>query len=195
MGSQTFFFNKKMKTNHPLDFFIFFIVRDHFYLHIFLKPLVVFLMILTLNDFKQSKSANSRKLIAIGLLFGMFGDAFLIFREEKLYGKLPFIGGLTSFLIGHLLYIYAFKKEIKEIQFNSISLVLSWLFAIVVFFLFKTYGDLKDLSFPVFFYCFTIMTMFGFSIQFQNKTKQTIAFYGSLLFVLSDFILAFAIFV
>merc|ERR1712000_754970 len=124
MGSQTFFFNKKMKTNHPLDFFIFFIVRDHFYLHIFLKPLVVFLMILTLNDFKQSKSANSRKLIAIGLLFGMFGDAFLIFREEKLYGKLPFIGGLASFLIGHLLYIYAFKKEIKEIQFNSFGVEL-----------------------------------------------------------------------
>ena len=109
-------------------------------------------MILTLNDFKQSKSANYRKLIAVGLLFGMFGDAFLIFRDEKLYGKLPFIGCLTSFLIGHLIYIYAFKKEIKEIQFNSISLVLSWLFAIVVFFLFKTYGDLKVFLLFIYYY-------------------------------------------
>ncbi|MBT3542361.1 MAG: hypothetical protein HOK87_02700 [Flavobacteriaceae bacterium] len=71
----------------------------------FLKPLTTSLIILLAFRFRSASRSNYSNSIGIGLFFCLIGDVFLLFPNF-------FVFGLGSFLIGHLLFIRAFVKEV-----------------------------------------------------------------------------------
>lgn len=123
-------------------------------------------------------------LIFIGLLFSMIGDATLHW----------FIIGLSAFLIGHLFYIYAFIKRFQNSRRSIRSLIPLILFSSYIGFqlvtaLYQSENDM--LIVPVIVYIVAIMFMCFFAIMTKNRW----AIIGSILFVISDSILAWNKFV
>lgn len=140
------------------------------------------------------------KMIIIGLLFGWIGDLFLHIVSDKIiyFG----IGGL-AFLIGHIFYIDAFSKAIRE-TYPSASTV-AWYEILAVVLLVGAvilYGVLKKIKFKpimiaVLAYAITISAMLvkalryciGEAVYGTNDHMVmifiTVAL-GAILFVLSD---------
>ena len=115
----------------------------------------------------------------------MGGDILLMLPYDL------FVFGLISFLIAHLIYIYAFTK--------GHPWRLAWLPALLAlsygagFYMILAPG-LGDMSIPVAVYVLVILTM-GYTAWNQwDQTRSNwalLAFIGALFFVLSDSILAF----
>ena len=130
--------------------------------------------------FYASKQIKPTKSILIGLAFCALGDALIIFS---------FLPGLIAFLFGHLFYIYSF---IKKWHFN-------WnrLYVLIPFILFGIYIGFRLISslknngeeafiIPVILYLI-IISLMGFT-AFQTRNKYL--YFGSILFILSDTLLA-----
>lgn len=140
------------------------------------------------------------RMIVIGLLFGWIGDLFLHIVSDKIifFG----IGGL-AFLIGHIFYIDAFSKAIREtypaastFAWYEILAVVLIVAAVVV------YGVVKKIKFnammvPVLLYAVTISAMLVKALRYcigelaygtndhMVMIFVTVAL-GAILFVLSD---------
>jgi uncharacterized membrane protein YhhN len=132
------------------------------------------------------------KYAVIGLLFGWLGDIALS------YDGLPyFISGLVSFLLGHLFYVATFKAENKEAKVvgflrDKPFLILPYL-ALMLFVVIKMGPNLGDFKIPVFAYCAVILYMSSMALNRFYSTGRASAFIvliGSLLFVFSDFMIA-----
>lgn len=54
----------------------------------------------------KSDAVNYRRLVTLGLIFGVIGDYLMVYSHEISC----FIGGITSFAIGHLFYYKAFEN-------------------------------------------------------------------------------------
>ncbi len=129
------------------------------------------------------------------LLFSFIGDLFLL-REG---GEIPFIFGLSSFLVAHLFYILFFLR-IHPIQKKSRQFCLITGILIAGYLLFLLTSIWKEVSgegleVPVLVYAFTIGTMFLSAIQTVtgHRFKVLARFHfipGALLFILSDSLLA-----
>lgn len=140
------------------------------------------------------------KMVVIGLLFGWIGDLFLHIISDKIifFG----IGGL-AFLIGHIFYIDAFSKAIREtypssgaVTWYEILTVVLLVGAVIV------YGVLKKIKFnplmiAVLAYAVTISAMLAKALRYcigeavygtndhMAMIFITVAL-GAVLFVLSD---------
>lgn len=140
------------------------------------------------------------KMVVIGLLFGWIGDLFLHIISDKIifFG----IGGL-AFLIGHIFYIDAFSKAIREtypssgaVAWYEILTVVLLVGAVIV------YGVLKKIKFnplmiAVLAYAVTISAMLAKALRYcigeavygtndhMAMIFITVAL-GAVLFVLSD---------
>ncbi len=77
------------------------------------KPLIV-LSLLGLLVYRSKLRGRFIKRIGLGLLFGLFGDVFLL-----LPGEVFFLAGLGSFLIGHVFYIMAFMLDFRNTEVTS----------------------------------------------------------------------------
>ena len=140
------------------------------------------------------------KMVVIGLLFGWIGDLFLHIISDKIifFG----IGGL-AFLIGHIFYIDAFSKAIKETYPSSGAV--AWYEILSVVLLVGAvilYGVLKKIKFnplmiAVLAYAVTISAMLAKALRYcigeavygtndhMAMIFITVAL-GAVLFVLSD---------
>lgn len=134
--------------------------------------------------------------ILLGLLFSLFGDVFLIFKnEDKNCISKYFIYGLLSFSLAHVFFSIGF---IYLSHFSFYTIIFSFLLAFVVLFILNSIKELdfKDYFYYVAFYSVVISFMFiqalnlYFSSNFYNPYILWITI-GSLLFVLSDLILSF----
>lgn len=154
----------------------------------FTKPLICLCLIALLYVNTGLKS-KFHKLIAIGLVFGLLGDIFLMLHDL-------FIPGLVSFLIGHILYIWAFVLQFnnENISKNKYVIVILTILAIYSFNFYKVLApSLGSLKIPVIAYILVIATMALFAYTRKNKTtfwSFLCIFLGALFFIASDSLLA-----
>lgn len=156
------------------------ITREDFHsLRFFTKPLLVPL-ITTIYLSEVTKKGSINSWFLSGLIFSFLGDTFLLFK----WGFLP---GLGSFLLAHVLYILSFIKLRVAKMHISIPFILVYLVSLIYF----LHPHLGEMEIPVIVYGITISTMAYFSLR--SKNKWLIA--GAFLFVISDSLLSFNMFV
>lgn len=147
------------------------------------KPLTTLLILTLPLRFPHDQLKAYRKTVLWGLLFCLIGDSFLIFESFFLYG-------LTSFLVGHLCFLYAFVKQ-QGFQWPLVPGI--FLVSIASTILFLCYDNLGALLLPVLVYIGVILIMSwqGIALQRQNK-HFTFRYVGWAvgLFLFSDAVLA-----
>lgn len=135
-------------------------------------------------------------LILIGLVFSLFGDVFLIFKNENSTSmSKAFIYGLLSFSLAHVFFSIGF---ISISSFNFSTIIYTVLMAFIALIILKSIKkiDFKGAFGYVAFYSVVISFMFTQSLNLYFNSDVN-SFYilwvtvGALLFVLSDLILAF----
>ena len=152
--------------------------EDLHFFRLFTKPLLVPVIIAIYLSERKHAGINSYFLA--GLIFSFLGDTFLLFK----WGFLP---GLGSFLFAHVLYILSFVKLRKAKMYGSLPFILAYLLFLVYF----LHPYLHEMEIPVIVYGITISTMAYFSLCTQNRWL----IYGAFLFVISDSLLSFNLFV
>ncbi|MGM9929529.1 MAG: lysoplasmalogenase [Bacillus sp. (in: firmicutes)] len=165
--------------------FIFVIPTEHVWLRLCFKLLPMFFILFYVYSQPSFISKMYKSLILTGLIFCTLGDAFIIFS---------FTLGLVAFLIGHLFFIAAFLKHRHHSWNSTLSIIL---FVIYAGFFGKhlitaLLANSEDsLVIPVLFYI-VVITIMGWT---ATMTHNLYAAVGSILFVLSDSILAYSRFV
>lgn len=120
--------------------------------------------------------------IMAGLLFGLFGDVFLMFPDRL------FRMGLVSFLIGHVFYIFAFTSGVG-FGFTVSILLPVGVFGGIVFLLLRPH--LKTMLWPVVVYILVICLMATQAWSRWSEIGGSLqAALGAALFLISDAILA-----
>lgn len=149
-------------------------------LRFFTKPLLVpVITAIYLLDIRKKATPINRYFLA-GLIFSFLGDTFLLF-------KWAFLPGLGCFLLAHVLYILSFVKLRKAKMIGSLPFILAYLGGLLFF----LHPYLKEMEIPVIVYGVTISTMAYFSLCTKNNWLIS----GAILFVISDSLLSFNLFV
>lgn len=158
----------------------------------FSKPLIT-LSLFGLLLFHTGLRGRFSKRIGIGLIFGLAGDVFLLFDS---FHELFFMAGLTAFLIGHLCYASAFYLDFKlnktayKRQTKNANIGYGFF---SVLFLAGLWTHLGNMKIPVIIYALVISIMGIMAVNRfgrVNTLSFRLTFIGSLLFVLSDSVLA-----
>ena len=161
------------------------------------KPLLMPVLIILLAKATRLKQAFD-KLMLIGLGFGWLGDVFLMFNNNDL-----FVFGLASFLICHILYIFAFINNIRKSSY-TLSFINRFILGILpLFYLIVIYSYLysyitknplfEPFLIPVSVYCIAIFTMSLFAlwrIGSTNRQSAALIIGGAFIFMLSDSLIA-----
>jgi uncharacterized membrane protein YhhN len=134
--------------------------------------------------------------IFFGLVFSLFGDVFLIFKnEDKNHINKYFIYGLLSFSLARIFFSIGF---IHLSHFRFYTILFTFLLAFVALFILKSIKglDFKDSFYYVAFYSVVISFMFiqSLNLYFSSNIYNPYILWvtiGALLFVLSDLILSF----
>jgi len=124
-----------------------------------------------------------KNLIITGLIFSLFGNIFLMLRNQK------FVLGLISFLIAHIFYAVAFSFGVQTLHYNILVILL----AIGAFIYSFLHSSLKEMKVPVLFYLLAIVVMAWMAWErnlLLSNEKATYAVIGASFFMLSDTILA-----
>ena len=164
--------------------YIWLIPSDPLFIKILFKLVPMVLILIYAYQQKPFASTRNRWLILTGLFFCMQGDWLITW----------FIFGLSSFLIGHLFYVGGF---LSKWRFSLIRFLMIIPIAIYAFYMGSTIvhhlSDKGDTSLivPVIFYITVISTMVWSAIMTGNKW----AIIGSILFMISDSILSWNLFV
>lgn len=149
------------------------------------KPLTTSLII-TLAALANHPIPKRYKIaVLIGLIFSLGGDVLLMLPYDL------FIFGLVSFLIAHLIYIYAFTKG-HPWRLAWLPALLALAYGIGIYWILAP--GLGDMSIPVAVYVLVILTMAYTAWNQWNQERNhwaLLALIGALVFVLSDSILAF----
>jgi uncharacterized membrane protein YhhN len=135
-----------------------------------------------------------RNRILVGFFFSWIGDLALMLEK---FNPMLFLVGLSSFLIAHLFYIFAFYFSIKCSSHISILKRKPYLFLPLLlfgigFFYFIT-PNLGNLTIPVAVYVSIICFMSCFALNREglvNPKSFKLIFYGALWFMLSDSLIA-----
>lgn len=142
------------------------------------KPLLMPLLMLMAFQFNIKE-----KNLYIALFFSLLGDVFLMFG-----GELCFMLGLGSFLLAHVFYIFLFKSQFKF----SLPKALPFATATLTYFLFIKSGIDQNLLIPVSVYCLVITLMGIFAAgRRTKKSSYNLVLIGSILFIISDSLIAF----
>ena len=148
------------------------------------KPLTILLILLIpVLDSHFHYKINYQSFIILGLALSMLGDICLMFNNRY------FIPGLFAFLLAHLAYIAAFNW-VGGINISWIVFIFL-ITGILVFKLF--YRRLGKHRMPVAVYILVIllMTWQGWELYLESSLIGFgLAAFGSLFFVVSDFVLA-----
>lgn len=148
-----------------------------------LIPMVLILVYAYLQC--RSTPNPTQWILLVGLFTCMLADGFIAYS---------FILGLATFLIGHLFYVVGFSRAWKfsKLRFSMILLILTYSFLMGRILVIALIEDGNNtLVFPVIAYVIVISLMAWMAIMSGNKW----AIIGSLLFVISDSILSWNMFV
>jgi len=161
------------------------------YLAITTKPMLLStLLFYFLSANKRNHSVFSKSIIG-GLIFSFIGDSLLLFE-----GELFFVFGLLSFLVTHLFYTRAFLN-LADSKFRTLFTkrkIATGLFVLLLISLMAfLWSDLGDLRWPVLIYSSVIsmMCLAAYHLKGAVSTKIfTLIFFGALLFMFSDSMIA-----
>jgi alkenylglycerophosphocholine hydrolase len=121
------------------------------------------------------------KLLCAGFVLSALGDISLSFKGEKF-----FLGGLVSFLLAHVVYIFTFANG------SAWAMDKAWLLGVLAVFgvamLILLTPSLGPMKIPVYVYISVILTMDAMAVLRGGNNGLLIA--GALTFTLSDSILA-----
>lgn len=149
------------------------------------KPLTMVWIILIALLSKSQVSAFYKYMIVAGLLCSLLGDIFLMLPSDR------FVPGLLSFLVAHLFYIAAFASggvHLSTALWCAIPLLIYG--SVMIRALFPHLGRMK---LAVVVYMLVILVMAWLALSRFVGTGQAgsaLAFFGALLFTVSDSILA-----
>ncbi|BAL98729.1 MULTISPECIES: lysoplasmalogenase [Caldilinea] len=148
------------------------------------KPLSTALILLTALTLPEPVSHLYRILIAVGLLFSLAGDIFLMLPGDF------FLWGLVSFLVAHVFFVAAFLEQ-TGLQIHGHLLILFTLYgALLLYLLWPHVGALR---LPVLMYALVLLLM-GWQASERwwsmRSASTLLAMVGALLFIASDSILA-----
>ncbi len=153
---------------------------------VFLVPLIILLCYLI--------NPQMNFLIYLGLLFGWLGDLFLLSDKSHM-----FLLGLSSFLVGHVMYMLAMAGELALYNIPVIIIVSAVLLTLIIL----IYNSLKnhvqkEMKPPLIAYllCLVGITFFSVNIFFSSMSVHSTALLcGSTLFFISDYVLARGVFI
>ena len=148
------------------------------------KPLVL-LSLLALYTYSVS---NRNKWYILALVFSFLGDVFLLFE-----GQLFFMIGLVSFLIAHILFIKIILSWLTKSSLFNITVAFIPFLITFSGLIYVLKDSLNELLIPVIIYGITISIFGVVSLLNYLNTKTTKAlwmFFGALVFIISDSILA-----
>ena len=154
----------------------------------FLVPLIIALYILP--SILGSGSRGFITTLVIGLALGWLGDVLLMKQEL-------FILGLLSFLAGHIFYIITFAGEIWLFETSWLLLLVIAPYILVILFVKKKLLPFlpdKKLAPAIVIYLLVIITMSVCAfLRFSTRSflPAFVTFSGSVLFIVSDMVLAF----
>lgn len=165
--------------------------------HYVVKPLITISLLLFLAYQTQLKGRFAKRVFG-GLVFGLFGDCFLMFQAVN---PSFFLFGLASFLIGHLLYISAFYLDYIwnpriEKGYTRWALVIFGLFCFGFYIYLRP--NLAEMKIPVMAYAFVISLMGIMAANRKGRVNSlsfNLVMWGAVLFVISDSALAYNRFV
>lgn len=144
------------------------------------KPLSTMLVIAIVFPAARQPDDTYARLVAVGLLFSLGGDVFLMLPRDR------FVAGLASFLVAHLFYIGAFTRDGGFSRHSSTALPLVALGAILLSLLWPFLGPLR---LPVVAYMLVILVMAWQALERSRLDAHDGAWWaavGAVLFVASD---------
>lgn len=162
------------------------------HLNFIIKPLIT-LSLFGLLLVNTGLRGRFSKRIGIGLLFGLFGDVFLLFDHLD---PSFFTLGLISFLIGHISYMSAFYLDYSlnktAYKAHTKNAILGYSFFGILF-CGVLWTHLGDMKIPVIIYALGICAMGVMAVNRYgrvNSLSYKLIFLGSVMFILSDSVLA-----
>ncbi|MGD6958316.1 lysoplasmalogenase [Rossellomorea aquimaris] len=165
--------------------YIFIIPQEPLALKIVFKLIPMLLIILYAFRQLPAKPASAMRLIIIGLFFCMLGDGFI---------AVSFVAGLGVFLMGHVFYLMGFIKMSRLKMTRLAALLPIGLYSFIIgrqlITALQTEGN-DGLVIPVIAYMLVISLMALTAILTENLWATA----GSILFVISDSILSWNMFV
>lgn len=186
------------KRSSALSFFagiavlhLFGILAEIPFLQSFTKPWIV----PSLLAYYWASTDTRSKPLLIALVFCWLGDvALMLVRSNENW----FLAGLGLFLVGHIFFILSYRQLRWESSDTDMSLGMLLRFSVLlmmpgivlVFLLYPTLGGMRV---PVILYALAITAMVKFSFyRFQRTTSVSfwLVFCGSLIFMLSDSLIA-----
>ena len=154
-------------------------LRENESIQFIFKPLAMLAIILLAFFNSSAPMSFYEKAILAGLVFSTVGDVFLV--KDKRF----FVQGLIAFLLGHICYIVAFWTNPNWLS-GFIYL------AYILFFLSILWKYLGSLKIPVIIYATAIALMSWMALSLTVNNHHTFhAFLGSVMFVISDSLLAY----
>lgn len=160
------------------------------WLHYLCKPLATILVFVAVLLVRSPASEVYRRAILGGLVWSLAGDVALMLPAEVL--PAGFLIGLGSFLVAHLFFLRAFLRDARLFGTRWVPLALVAACAVNLAILWP--GLAADLRGPVIAYmlCLVAMSAQAISRALALGTREShLAAAGSLLFVLSDTLLAY----
>ena len=159
------------------------------------KPTLVPALLLYLYLNAQGEVDTPVRLVAAGLILSWLGDVILLLSDRN---ELFFALGLVAFLIAHMLYIAAYIRSVRGAAGAALlRRQPGWLLPFVLLFVVlysSLYPGLGSMRIPVFVYTATILLMAVFALNRKDRVPKAsfyVCLFGALLFILSDFLLAF----
>lgn len=154
----------------------------------FTKPLLMPLLMLYVYKSSIGNTTKRILLISLALLFSWLGDVVLMYQADPVY----FMGGIGLFLAAQITYVVVLRKSTyQKPQIDLMKVLPFVLYGVLLFYVLLPAGDF---TIPIVVYGSVIMIMVIMARLREGHTSQVsyrFALYGSLLFVLSDSILAF----
>lgn len=154
----------------------------------FTKPLLMPLLMFYVYRSSIGKTTLRILLLSGALLFSWLGDVVLMYQSNEVY----FMAGIGLFLMAQIIYIVVLRKSTYQKPTLNLYRVFPFiLYALALFYVLLPAGDF---TIPIVVYGLVIMTMVIMARLREGNTSQEsyqLALYGSILFVLSDSILAF----
>lgn len=148
------------------------------------KPLTTVLILVLALLLPDAVSPLYRVLVAVGILFSLGGDIFLMLPRDA------FVWGLASFLVAHLFYIAAYISR-AGLQMNWLLLAPFVLYGAVLLYLLLPHTGAVRV--PVILYAVVLMAMGWQAAALWWAVRDMaalLAMAGALLFIASDSILA-----
>lgn len=157
------------------------------------KPLLMPLLALYFWISSQEVEKGVRVGVLLALIFSWLGDSLLLYQAKN---EIYFLLGLGAFLVAQVMYalhFYRLRLPTKEGMDWRTRFSVSLLIVFYLFINYTFWNFLGDLKVPVLIYGACLIGMVVMATIRKNRTNETsfsLVFFGAMLFMLSDCMLA-----